>query len=256
MTEVSMSKTNRVVLVTGALTGIGRATALAFARARATLIVSGRRPGPGASFAKELGAEGAEAKFVLADVRDEADVARLIEETKKTFGRLDVAVNNAGVEGKPGPLTAATVETYEEVFDTNVKGVLLSMKHQIPFMLEQGSGSIVNVSSIFGHLGAPGAGLYTASKHAVEGLTRTAALEVAAAGIRVNAVAPGPIETDMLNRFTAGDAGAKAGLIGMMPAKRAGRVEEIAAAIVFLASPAASYLTGQVLSVDGGYSAQ
>jgi NAD(P)-dependent dehydrogenase (short-subunit alcohol dehydrogenase family) len=251
-----MSKSRQVVLITGALTGIGRATALAFAGQGARLVISGRRAGPGESFAKELSAEGAEARFVLADVRDEAQVAKLVDETKRLFGRLDVAVNNAGVEGKAGPITTATVETYNDVFDANVKGVLLSMKHQIPRMLQQGSGSIVNLSSIFGHVGAPGAGLYTASKHAVEGLTRSAALEVAAAGIRVNAVAPGPIQTDMLDRFTGNDAAMKAGLVGLVPTKRAGTVDEIAAAIVFLASPAASYLTGQVLSVDGGYTAQ
>jgi NAD(P)-dependent dehydrogenase (short-subunit alcohol dehydrogenase family) len=247
---------NRVVLITGALTGIGRATALAFADRHASLVISGRHAGPGASFAKKLSTVGADARFVLADVRDEADVATLVDETKRMFGRLDVAVNNAGVEGKAGPITSVTVDTYTNVFDTNVKGVLLSMKHQIPLMLQQGSGSIINVSSIFGHVGAAGAAVYTASKHAVEGLTRSAALEVAAAGIRVNAVAPGPIATEMLDRFTESDAGMKAGLIGLVPTKRAGTVEEVAAAIVFLGSPAASYLTGQVLSIDGGYSAQ
>jgi NAD(P)-dependent dehydrogenase (short-subunit alcohol dehydrogenase family) len=251
-----MRTDNPVVLITGALTGIGRATALAFARQQANLIISGRRADKGVAFAQELTRSGADARFVLADVRDEADIARLVDEVKAAFGRLDVAVNNAGVEGKAGPMTSVTVDTYNEVFDTNVKGVLLSMKYQIPLMLQRGSGSIINISSIFGHAGAAGAGVYTASKHAVEGLTRAAALEVAAAGIRVNAVAPGPIETDMLNRFTENDAGTKAGLIGMMPAKRAGNVEEVAATIVFLASPAAAYVTGQILGIDGGYSAQ
>jgi NAD(P)-dependent dehydrogenase (short-subunit alcohol dehydrogenase family) len=251
-----MNADTPVVLITGALTGIGRATALAFARQGAKLIVSGRRSEEGAKFARELSQTGAEAKFVLADVAHENQLEQLVAETKGAFGRLDVAVNNAGVEGGLGPITEVTVDNYQAVFDANVKGVLLSMKHELPLMIKQGSGSIINISSIAGHVGMPGASIYTASKHAVEGLTRAAALEVAAAGVRVNAVAPGPIETAMLNRFTGHSADMKAGLIGMMPAKRSGTVDEIAAAIVYLASPAAAYVTGQILGIDGGYSAQ
>jgi NAD(P)-dependent dehydrogenase (short-subunit alcohol dehydrogenase family) len=251
-----MNANTPVVLITGALTGIGRATAMAFAQQRAKLVVSGRRAEEGAQLARELALHGAEAKFVLADVTDERQLEKLVAEAARAFGRLDVAVNNAGVEGIPGPITEVTSDNYQAVFDANVKGVLFSMKHELPLMLKQGSGSIINISSIVGHVGMAGASIYTASKHAVEGLTRAAAVEVAAAGVRVNAVAPGPIETAMLNRFTGHSAEMKSGLIGMMPAKRSGTVDEIAAAIVYLASPAAAYVTGQVLGIDGGYSAQ
>jgi len=251
-----MNTGNPVVLITGALTGIGRATALAFARQGAKLIISGRRAEEGKAFARELALSGGEAKFVLTDVTDESQIEKLVGEAKSAFGRLDVAVNNAGVEGTPGPITEVTVSNYQAVFDANVRGVLFSMKHELPLMLQQGSGSIINISSIVGHVGMPGASIYTASKHAVEGLTRAAALEAAAGGVRVNAVAPGPIETAMLNRFTGHSAEMKAGLIGMMPAKRSGTVDEVAAAIVYLASPGAAYVTGQILGIDGGYSAQ
>ena len=179
----------------------------------------------------------------------------LVDETVARYGRLDVAVNNAGTEGKPGPITEQTAESYAATFDTNVLGTLLSLKHELRVMQAQGHGSIINLSSTMGHKAAPGASIYTASKHAVEGLTKAAALEGAAFGVRVNAVAPGPVETDMLNRFT-GNADRKAGLIAGVPLKRAGAPEEIAKAIVFLASDNASFLTGQIVSVDGGKSAQ
>lgn len=247
--------TNPVVLVTGALTGIGRATALAFAKEGARVVVSGRRADAGRAFAAELRDLGAEAEFVAADVRHEEDVRTLIGQTIARFGRLDVAVNNAGTEGQPGPLTEQTAESYAATFDTNVLGVVLSLKHELRAMREQGSGSIVNLSSTMGHKGAAGASLYTASKHAVEGLTKAAALEGAVFGVRVNAVAPGPVETGMLNRFTGG-ADRKAGLIAGVPLKRAGAPEEIAKAILFLASEQASFVTGQIVSVDGGKSAQ
>jgi NAD(P)-dependent dehydrogenase (short-subunit alcohol dehydrogenase family) len=203
---------------------------------------------------KELRAQGAEAEFVRADVRHEDDVRNLIDKTVARFGRLDVAVNNAGTEGKPGPVTEQTAESYAATFDTNVLGVLLSMKHELRVMQAQGSGSIVNLSSTMGQRGAPGASLYTASKHAVEGLTKSAALEAAAFGVRVNAVAPGPIETAMLDRFT-GSADRKAGLVAGVPLKRTGRPEEIADAIVFAASPKASFITGQIINVNGGKTA-
>jgi len=247
--------TNPVVLVTGALTGIGRATALAFAKEGARVVVSGRRADAGRAFAAELRDLGAEAEFVAADVRHEEDVRTLIGQTIARFGRLDVAVNNAGTEGQPGPLTEQTAASYAATFDTNVLGVVLSLKHELRAMREQGSGSIVNLSSTMGHKGAAGASLYTASKHAVEGLTKAAALEGAVFGVRVNAVAPGPVETGMLNRFTGG-ADRKAGLIAGVPLKRAGAPEEIAKAILFLASEQASFVTGQIVSVDGGKSAQ
>jgi NAD(P)-dependent dehydrogenase (short-subunit alcohol dehydrogenase family) len=192
----------QVVLITGALTGIGRAAAIAFAQDRAQVVVSGRRDEEGQDLAAELAKLGAEAIFVHTDVRNEHDVRDLVDKAVARFGQLDVAVNCAGTEGKPGPVTEQTAEPYAATFDTNVLGTLLSMKHELRVMLAQGSGSIVNVSSTYGHIGAAGASVYAASKHAVEGLTKSAALEAAAAGARVNMVSPGPIETGMLNRFT------------------------------------------------------
>src|ERR1700694_4995551 len=245
---------NPVVLITGALTGIGRATAFAFANEGARIVVSGRRDDAGEALAAELRALGAEAEFVRADVRHENEVQNLVDKTVARFGRLDVAVNNAGTEGKPGPIIEQGAESYAATFDTNVLGVLLSMKHELRVMQAQGSGNIVNLSSTMGQRGAPGASLYTASKHAVEGLTKAAALEGAAFGVRVNAVAPGPIDTELLNRFT-GNAERKAGLIAGVPLKRAGKPEEIAQAITYLASDKASFVTGQILGVNGGKTA-
>lgn len=245
-----------VVLITGALTGIGRATALAFAHEGATVVVSGRREPEGQALAAELKARGAQdATFLRADVREEAEVRALVEQTVERFGRLDVAVNNAGTEGATGPITEQGADNYDAIFDTNVRGMLFSLKHQMRAMLAQGSGAIVNLSSVAGLVGFPGASVYVASKHAVEGLTKSAALEGAAAGVRVNAVAPGPIQTDMMERFTGHNAEAKAGLIAGVPAKRAGTVDEIAQTIVFLASDKARYLTGQSVAVDGGMTA-
>ena len=243
-----------VVLITGALTGIGRATAVAFAQSGARVVVSGRRQDAGQALAAELRNLGAEAEFVRADVRHEDDVRSLVDQTVKRFGRLDVAVNNAGTEGRPGPMTEQTAETYAATFETNVLGTLLSMKHELRVMQPQGNGSIINLSSTMGQRGAPGASLYTASKHAVEGLTKAAALEGAAFGVRVNAVAPGPIDTELLNRFT-GNAERKAGLIAGVPLKRAGKPDEIAQAITYLASDKASFVTGQILGVNGGKTA-
>jgi NAD(P)-dependent dehydrogenase (short-subunit alcohol dehydrogenase family) len=243
-----------VVLITGALAGIGRATALAFAKEGARLVDSGRRDDAGEKLVTELRGLGTEAEFIRADVRHEADVQNLVDKTVARFGRLDVAVNNAGTEGKPGPVTEQSAESYAATFDTNVLGVILSMKHELRAMQAQGSGSIVNLSSTMGHRGAPGASIYTASKHAVEGLTKSAALEAAAFGVRVNAVAPGPVETEMLTRFT-GSADRKAGLVAGIPLKRAGRPEEIADAIVFASSDKASFISGQIIAVNGGKTA-
>jgi len=243
-----------VVLITGALTGIGRATALAFARERARLMVSGRRAEAGKALVEELRGSGVEAEFVEADVRNDNDVRALVDRAVARFGRLDVAVNNAGTEGQPGPLTAQSAESYAATFDTNVLGTVLSLKHELRVMGPQGGGSIINLSSTMGSRGAPGASMYVASKHAVEGLTKVAALEGAPYGVRVNAVAPGPIDTGLLDRFT-GTPERKAGLIAGVPVKRAGTPEEVAAAIVFLASNKASFITGQVLGVNGGKTA-
>jgi len=242
---------NQVVLITGAPTGIGRATAVAFAKAGAEVVISGRHADEGQKLAAELRSFGAEAEFVQADVRRESDVQKLIDRTVSRFGRLDAAVNNAGTEGKPGPLTDQTAESYAATFDTNVLGTLLSIKHQLRAMLPQGHGSIINVSSTYGRSGAPGAALYVGSKHAVEGFTKAAALEFAETGIRINVVAPGPIETGMLNRFT-GTPENKADLISRVPMKRIGQPEEVAEAILFLASDKASFITGASLATDGG----
>ena len=241
----------KVVLITGALTGIGRATAIAFAREGAHVVVCGRHDDAGNALVTELRAGDAEAEYIRADVRHEDDVRGLVDRTVKRFGRLDVAVNNAGTEGKPGPVTEQTAESYASTFDTNVLGTFLSLKHELRVMLPQRQGSIVNVSSTFGRAGGPGASVYVASKHAVEGLTKAAALEVAGSGVRVNVVAPGPIETGMLNRFT-GDEETKAALVSRVPLKRAGLPEEIAQTIVFLASEKASFITGVSIAVDGG----
>ena len=245
---------DQIVLITGALTGIGRAAAVAFAKEGASVVVSGRKDAEGKALEAELLALGAKTAFIRADVRDENEVRNLIDKTVARFGRLDVAVNNAGTEGKPGPVTEQTAESYSATFDTNVLGTLLSMKHELRVMLPQGSGSIVNISSTYGHQGARGASIYAASKHAVEGMTKSAALEAAASGVRVNAVAPGPTETDMLNRFT-GTAERKAALTAGVPLGRVGEPDEIAQAIVFVASNAASFMTGQIIGVDGGKAA-
>jgi len=242
-----------VVLITGALTGIGRAAAVSFAKAGHRVVVSGRKPDAGQALVSELRSLGAEAEFIQADVRKEDDVRRLVDRTVERFGRLDVAVNNAGTEGRPGAITDQTAESYAATFDTNVLGVLLSMKHEVRVMQGQGSGSIINISSTYGHEGAAGASVYVGSKHAVEGITKSVALETVKSGIRVNAVAPGPIDTGMLTRFT-GTPENKAALTTTVPMDRLGRSEEVANAIVFVASDEASFITGHVLNVDGGKS--
>jgi NAD(P)-dependent dehydrogenase (short-subunit alcohol dehydrogenase family) len=242
---------DQVVLITGALTGIGRAAAIIFAQEGAHIVVSGRRDKEGQALVAELQGLGAEAIFVPADVRKDEDVRNLVDQTVKRFGRLDVAVNNAGTEGTPGPVTEQTAETYKATFDTNVLGTLLSIKHELRAMLSQGSGSIVNVSSAYGSVGAAGASVYVASKHAVEGLTKSAALEVAGTGVRVNVVAPGTTNTGMLTRFTGTDEN-KAALVSTVPVKRLAAPEEIAHVIAFVASASASYMTGASIPVDGG----
>jgi NAD(P)-dependent dehydrogenase (short-subunit alcohol dehydrogenase family) len=243
-----------VVLITGALTGIGRATAVAFAREGARLVVSGRKEAEGRALEAMLRGLGAEAEFVLADVRREDDMSNLVDRAVARFGRLDVAINNAGTEGKPGPLTDMSLEAYEAMFDTNVLGVLLSLKHELRVMQAQGSGSIVNISSTMGERGAANLSLYTGSKHAVEGITKSAALEAAAYGVRVNAVAPGPTETAMLDRLT-GSAEKKAAFFAAVPLKRGASPAEIADAVVFVASGKAAYITGQIVRVNGGKTA-
>ncbi len=246
--------TKPAVLITGALTGIGHATALAFAKNGARLIVSGRREREGKALEVELQKLGAEAAFVQADVRHDQEVRGLIDEAVARFGRLDAAVNNAGTEGQPGPIVNQTAESYAGTFDTNVLGTLLSLKHELRVMTAQKSGSIINISSTYGHEGAAHASVYAASKHAVEGLTKSAALEAASSGVRVNAVAPGPTDTGMLDRFT-GTPENKAALVSRVPLGRVGKPVDIAQMIVFLASDAASFVTGEIVAVDGGKSA-
>src|ERR1700732_5298170 len=244
---------NPVVLITGALSGIGRAAAVAFAK-KGAKVVAGRRDEAGKALVKELRSFGSEAEFINADVRKENDVRALVDKTVARFGRLDVAVNNAGTEGQVGPITDQTAESYAATFDTNVLGVILSMKHEVRVMQGQGSGSIINISSTYGHEGAAGASVYVGSKHAVEGITKSVALELAKSGIRVNGEAPGPTDTGMLTRFT-GTPENKAALVTSVRLGRLGLSEEMANAIVFLASDEASYITGHFLNVDGGKTA-
>jgi NAD(P)-dependent dehydrogenase (short-subunit alcohol dehydrogenase family) len=244
----------QVVLITGGLTGIGRAAAVACAKRGAKVVVSGRRDEAGTALAEDLRSFGSEAEFINADVRKEDDIRALVDKTIARFGRLDVAVNNAATEGAVGPITDQTAESFAATFETNVLGVVLSMKHEIRAMQAQGSGSIINISSTYGHEGAAFASIYVGAKHAVEGITKSVALEVAKSGIRVNAVAPGPTDTGMLTRFT-GTTENKAALAAQVPLGRLGRSEEVADGIVFIGSDEARFITGHVLNVDGGHSA-
>jgi NAD(P)-dependent dehydrogenase (short-subunit alcohol dehydrogenase family) len=245
---------NSVVLITGALTGIGRAAAVAFAKKGAKVIVTGRHDEAGKALVRELRSFATEAEFIHADTRKEDDVRNMVDETLARFGRLDVAVNNAATEGHVGPITDQTAESYAATFDTNVLGVVLSMKHEVRAMQAQGSGSIVNISSTYGHEGAAFASIYVGAKHAVEGITKSVALEVAKSGIRVNAVAPGPTDTGMLTRFT-GTAENKAALATEVPLGRLGLSEEVADGIVFMGSHESRFITGHILNVDGGHTA-
>jgi NAD(P)-dependent dehydrogenase (short-subunit alcohol dehydrogenase family) len=244
----------QVVLITGGLTGIGRAAAVAFAKNGAKVVVAGRRDEAGKALAQELRSLGAEAEFINADVRREDEVRNMVDQTIARFGRLDVAVNNAATEGQVGPITDQTAESFAATFETNVLGVVLSMKHEVRAMQAQGSGSIINISSTYGHRGAAYASIYVGAKHAVEGITKSVALELAKSGIGVNAVAPGPTDTGMLTRFT-GTAENKAALVKKVPLDRLGLSEEVADGIVFIASDSAQWITGAVLNVDGGMTA-
>src|SRR4030081_800597 len=251
----AVNRSSPVVLVTGALTGIGRATALAFAQEGARVVVSGRHDDEGRKLATELRKLGTEAEFVRTDVRHEEEVKSLVDKIIARFGRLDIAVNNAGTVGTPGSAADVTPESYQAIFDTNVLGVLLCMKYEIRAMLPQGKGSIVNISSSYGKVGGPTAAVYVGSKHAVEGITKAAAIELAGTGIRVNIVGPGPTETGISARFAQTKENKGAVLDTPIPTKRMGTPEEIANAIVFISSDKASYIIGASLAVDGGMTA-
>ena len=249
---------NKTVLITGGTSGIGKATALAFSQQGANVVVSGRRISEGENVVREITSAGAKALFVRTDVSREEEIIALIEKTVATFGALHVAFNNAGIEGQIGLLTTEqTVEQYRQVCDINICGVLLSMKHEIRAMLRSGGGAIVNNSSIAGHFGSPGASVYAASKFAVIGLTKTAALEFAKEGIRVNSVSPGPIQTEMFDRaFGEGQTDSKKALEAQTPIGRVGTPKEIASAVLWLSSPDAAFTTGQDIIIDGGITAQ
>lgn len=244
----------RSVAVTGALTGIGLAAARAFALQGDLVVIAGRREKAGADVAAELRELGTQVEFVRTDVRFEDEVEELIETTVARFGRLDIAVNAAGTEGPPTSVTEVTATEYADVFDTNVLGTLLGVKHEMRVMAAHGGGSIVNISSTMGERGAPNSVLYVSSKHAVEGLTKAAALDGAPLGVRVNAIAPGPVQTEMLNRLT-GTAENKSAYLRNIPLGRAGEPSEIADAILFVSSQKASFITGQIIRVNGGKTA-
>jgi NAD(P)-dependent dehydrogenase (short-subunit alcohol dehydrogenase family) len=242
---------NKVGLVTGGGTGIGRATALAMARAGASLVIGNRNAKRGEEVVRAIEQARGRAVFQVTDVSKPEDAKALVERAVSEFGRLDVAVNNAGIEGEQVPLHEQDIDEATILFDVNIKGLFYCMKFEIEQMLKAGGGAIVNTSSLFGLIGLPGWPLYTATKHAVTGMTKAAALDYARRGIRVNAVGPGPVETPLLARGTGGDPHR---FDAAIPMGRIGQPEDIADPVVWLLSDEARYITGHTLPVDGGFS--
>lgn len=250
---MSNDMNDKIALVTGASSGIGRATALAFASEGASVVVSDVDKTGGAETVALIESKGGKSIFIPADVSNGADVKSLIEQIVRHYGRLDYAYNNAGIEGIATPIAETTEENWDRVIDINLKGTFLCLKYELQQMLKQGSGAIVNCSSVAGLVGFSGTPAYVASKHGVVGLTKTAALDCAQTGIRVNAVCPGVIDTPMVDRVTGKAPEAEAAMARMEPMGRIGRPEEVAAAVVWLCSDAASFVTGIAMPVDGGY---
>jgi NAD(P)-dependent dehydrogenase (short-subunit alcohol dehydrogenase family) len=249
--------TGKVALVTGGTVGIGQATAIAFAQAGASVIVAGRRQSEGEVTLQKIKEVGGNGIFIKMDVTQEADVKAMVEGAIAAFGRLDFAFNNAGAFGETPVLVEQTQEEYDRIMDVNVKGIWLSMKYEAAQMLKQGAGVIVNNSSGFGLVGAGSAPLYAASKHAVIGLTKSAALEFAQSGVRVNAVCPGVIsETEMHSNSVGASEQVRDYMLSVHPVGRFGKPSEIASAVLWLCSDGAAFVTGQAIAVDGGYTAQ
>jgi NAD(P)-dependent dehydrogenase (short-subunit alcohol dehydrogenase family) len=251
-----MDFSGKVAIVTGGTSGIGRAAAIAYAQQGAKVVVAGRRVIEGKETVKAIEDAGGEAFFIQTDVIQESDIKAMVDKTVEAFGRLDIAFNNAGAYGENPSLSEQIDSEYDRIMNVNVKGVWLSMKYEIAQMLSQGQGAIVNTSSVLGMVAMPSVPLYTASKYAVEGLTKAAALQYAQSGIRINAVGPGAIATEMFENATGGQDEAKAYMAGLHPMGRVGKPSEVANAVLWLSSDNASFVTGETLMVDGGYIAQ
>ncbi|PMB51038.1 short chain dehydrogenase [Fischerella thermalis CCMEE 5201] len=246
----------KVAIITGGSSGIGRATAIAFAKEGAKVVVASRRIQESQETVELIRNAGGEAFFVKTDVSQEADVKTMVEKTIEIYGRLDYGFNNAGIDQIPTPLPEQTEETFDQLININLKGVWLAMKYEIPQMLKTGGGAIVNTASIGGLIGFPGIPIYIASKHAVLGLTKAAAIEYAKLGIRINAISPGTVITDLFERSLGKDPQMKEQIMAMHPIGRAGTPEEIASAVLWLCSEGAGFTIGQSLTVDGGFTVQ